>query len=485
MNWSFKLNISRNLTLLGVGTLALVTTILLLSLVGMNKIYKEVDETAILMEFRNTLQQIEADHLRWMAKVKALFLSEAVTTLTVETDHKKCRLGKFIYGKEREELAKLLPGLDQLLAKLDKPHAKLHRSALKINELYGTEATRAQALTFFQKETVTHDQQVQSILAQLNKKVNDTAISFHDQTEDKTQQLKLSLIGISVFIILLLAVTGFVMLRKISRKIKHMKKMVIELAHGEGDLSLRLPVKQVNCSEIRKCGQEDCPDYGKEAVHCWIDVGSFANEVGKKVHCPRVLKGTINSCTECDVYRQAIDDELTELASWLNIFIEKLRNIVLGIKGAYEAIYQSTTEVSDASDELAEKTGIQATAVEQTIEAIEKFTSSVKENSENSAEANNVLHEVNKGLQQESDLIDNVNHTMVEISESGKKIDNIINVINDISFQTNLLALNAAVEAARAGEAGRGFAVVAADIFAGTGKNVSTPEMGDLICSNL
>jgi aerotaxis receptor len=44
--------------------------------------------------------------------------------------------------------------------------------------------------------------------------------------------------------------------------------------------------------------------------------------------------------------------------------------------------------------------------------------------------------------------------TMAAISESSRRIGDIIQVIEGVAFQTNILALNAAVEAARAGEAG-------------------------------
>ncbi|MCH8857015.1 MAG: hypothetical protein IIA03_12430, partial [Proteobacteria bacterium] len=64
------------------------------------------------------------------------------------------------------------------------------------------------------------------------------------------------------------------------------------------------------------------------------------------------------------------------------------------------------------------------------------------------------------------EAVSQVVSTMDEISQSSRKINEIIGVIDGIAFQTNILALNAAVEAARAGEQGRGFAVVAGEVRA-------------------
>ncbi|WMD20732.1 methyl-accepting chemotaxis protein [Achromobacter seleniivolatilans] len=86
------------------------------------------------------------------------------------------------------------------------------------------------------------------------------------------------------------------------------------------------------------------------------------------------------------------------------------------------------------------------------------------ENAERAGQANTLALDASKTAEQGGKTVQGVVKTMAAITESSRRISDIIGVMDNIAFQTNILALNAAVEAARAGTHGKGFAVVAAEV---------------------
>ena len=202
------------------------------------------------------------------------------------------------------------------------------------------------------------------------------------------------------------------------------------------------------------------------------------------------------------------NDELSELSSWFNMFLERLNNLVIDIKTHALNMAVSSKEIASGNQDLSSRTTQQSASLEETATSMEEINSIVQNSAEDAKNANEItqkaqqtvvdsrtqlLDTVNDSIEMNQEMLHNLQITnksvveaMEEIMESSKKIEGITTLMNDIAFQTNLLALNASVEAARAGEHGKGFAVVASEVrkLAHRSSKAST-EIGVLIQTSL
>jgi methyl-accepting chemotaxis protein len=157
-------------------------------------------------------------------------------------------------------------------------------------------------------------------------------------------------------------------------------------------------------------------------------------------------------------------DETGELLASLREMNEGLARIVGEVRTGADSIATAAEEIAAGNLDLSQRTEEQASALEETASSMEELTSTVKQNADNAQAANQLAINASGVAVKGGEVISRVVRTMESITDSSKKISDIIGVIDGIAFQTNILALNAAVEAARAGEQGRGFAVVAAEV---------------------
>jgi methyl-accepting chemotaxis protein len=156
--------------------------------------------------------------------------------------------------------------------------------------------------------------------------------------------------------------------------------------------------------------------------------------------------------------------ELGDLQRALAEMQASLRSIVAGVRGSAESIGTASGQIAVGNADLSGRTEAQASSLQQTSSSMEQLTQTVRANADSAKQANQLALSASEVAQRGGAVVGQVVERMDSITESSRKIAEIIGVIDGIAFQTNILALNAAVEAARAGEQGRGFAVVAGEV---------------------
>ncbi|MBC7699625.1 methyl-accepting chemotaxis protein, partial [Aquabacterium sp.] len=157
-------------------------------------------------------------------------------------------------------------------------------------------------------------------------------------------------------------------------------------------------------------------------------------------------------------------DETAQLLTALKAMNDSLILTVGTVRQSSENIATGSSQIATGNTDLSHRTETQASNLQQTAASMDELSSTVRHNADTARQASQLASSASDVAAKGGSVVAQVVGTMAEITQSSRKIGDIIGVIDGIAFQTNILALNAAVEAARAGEQGRGFAVVASEV---------------------
>ena len=186
------------------------------------------------------------------------------------------------------------------------------------------------------------------------------------------------------------------------------------------------------------------------------------------------------------------NDEIADLGNGINLFMDKLQeilkliientnymeNVVAEVDGSVVKSNDSASDLSAMTEELSatmQDVGLSVNTINDNADDMLKDVEIIATKSDNinqfskemKANAEKIESDARYNMVQTGEKVGNILDVLNKAIEDSKSVDQVNNLTNDIlniSSQTNLLALNASIEAARAGEAGKGFAVVADEI---------------------
>ncbi|MDB5774946.1 MAG: hypothetical protein JWP38_1079, partial [Herbaspirillum sp.] len=119
---------------------------------------------------------------------------------------------------------------------------------------------------------------------------------------------------------------------------------------------------------------------------------------------------------------------------------QHLSATIIRIRKGTEAINVGAREIAAGNLDLSSRTEQQAASLEETASSMEQLTATVKQNADNARQAGQLARTASDIAVRGGDVVGQVVETMEGITQSSRKIADIIGVIDGIAFQTNILA---------------------------------------------
>ena len=340
--------------------------------------------------------------------------------------------------KHGEDMFSAIEKWDQLLAQAS---GLVDNAQAQLNQMYGKRLIRAsQEMKAY--ETVFRDRVAHY---QNNTQAWDSSQDRHFVTRARNcQELILEILNIEANrkfaimhqskmltyilgggVVAVLGVFGYLLMAQLVRPVVVLTSMLREIASREGNLTLRLRVRQKD------------------------EIGDLAQYFNTFIDAIQVII-------------QEVASRIKTLATASG----QLDTISAGLKKNAEETSEKSMGMTSAGTQMNANMDYITTASQETIVSIEQM---VLATGGMSANIGNIVQNTDKAREISDRAVAKTQSASVRIMELGnsaKNIGRVTETITEISEQTHLLALNATIEAARAGAAGLGFVVVANEIKA-------------------
>lgn len=379
-----------------------------------------------------------AKHHEWIE-----LLSESLqegSTFQGSLDHNTCVLGQWMAGVSGADLAD--PQIAHALDKIKIPHEQMHSYASEILQLAKTDQDAAYSRFLTQVKPLVSD--VISGLETISSQYQSIAI---DASADLEQMILTMLVVCLVGALLGFAIAGFYG----RRSAKQISGPVTAVA----DWTERLSMGATKIDFDPRLLEENQDNEIGAMIRAFEKMVESVQENVRVVQ--RLAEGDMTVFVNIRSDEDSLGNNLYHLVQSNDFLLAKIIKIGLSVA-------ESSRQIADASQILADTAMQQTAAAQQVTDSMEETRGLVRQNAEEMERATQISQIIRQNVQESNEKMSQLVKSVEDISKSSQKIANVIKLIDDIAFQTNILALNAAVEAARAGEAGKGFAVVADEV---------------------